>query len=102
MGFLRVQNLVPSLIFIALIVTDQFCWITLLLHLTDKRKMKMARGAGGGEWRRLFEGCDYFYFRPRGATVYFYRHEPALHKKSKQYVIYIALLWLPVTRYENL
>ena len=69
MGFLRVQNLVPSLIFIALIVTDQFCWITLLLHLTDKRKMKMARGAGGGEWRRLFEGCDYFYFRPRGAII---------------------------------
>ena len=36
MGILSVPNLVPSLIFRALILTDQFCWITLHLNLTGR------------------------------------------------------------------
>ena len=40
MGFLSVPNSVPWLIFIAWIVTDQFYWITLHLHLTERGKRK--------------------------------------------------------------
>ena len=57
-GFWSVPNLVPWLIIIAWIVTDQFCWITLHLHLSG----------GGGGW--LFEGDDYFkHIRSRGVIV---------------------------------
>ena len=50
MGFLSVPNVVRWLIFIAWIVTDQICWITLHLHLTGRwqKEEKMARGVGGG------------------------------------------------------
>ena len=58
MRFLSVLHLVPSLIFRAWIVTDQFCWISFLFNLTQKgwKEEKMAKGAGEG-W--LFEGGDY-------------------------------------------
>ena len=50
MGILSVPNLVPWLIFRALILTDQFCWITLHLNLT---------GRGLIQGRLLFEEIYY-------------------------------------------
>ena len=50
MGFLSVPNLVPSLIFIVNIlgfVTDQFCWIRLLLTASSSRFTAMGIDIGG-------------------------------------------------------
>ena len=50
MGFLSVPNLVPSLIFIANtlgFVTDQFCWIRLLLTASSSRFTAMGIDIGG-------------------------------------------------------
>ena len=71
MGFLSVPNLVSWLIFRALIVTDQFCWITWHTYTWqgwDKRKRRWrAEGGGGG---RLFGGGDCFKsFRQSGAII---------------------------------
>ena len=61
MGFLSVPNLVPSLIFIVNtlgFVTDQFCWIRLLLTASSSRFTAMGIDIGGRgviiRGRRLF------------------------------------------------
>ena len=66
MGFLIVPNLVPWIIFIASIVNDQFCWITLHLHLDREGIKRRSDGErSGGEaivsnisvqGRRLIDG----------------------------------------------
>ena len=86
MGFLSVPNLVSWLIFRALIVTDQFCWITWHTYTWqggDKRKRRWREEWAGGDYSReaivlnisvragrLFKGDDCFkYFRQSGAII---------------------------------
>ena len=54
MGSLSIPNLVPWLIFIAWIVTDQFCWITLYFNLTRRKwkEEKTGKGARRDDYSR--------------------------------------------------
>ena len=68
LGFSRVSNLVPWIIFRAWIVTDLAGSGTASTWQgADKRKRRYGKRGKGG---RLFEGGDYFkYFRQRGAII---------------------------------